>query len=30
MLTNSTGGCNFNDCDSTSMARRFYRVRLTP
>jgi uncharacterized repeat protein (TIGR03803 family) len=30
LLTNSTGGCNFNDWDSTSMARRFYRVRLTP
>jgi hypothetical protein len=32
LLTNSlqTGCFNFNDCDSTNTAQRFYRVRLTP
>jgi 2',3'-cyclic-nucleotide 2'-phosphodiesterase (5'-nucleotidase family) len=32
LLTNSllTGSCYFNDCDSTNIAQRFYRARLTP
>jgi hypothetical protein len=32
LLTNSllTGCFYFNDCDSTNIAQRFYRTRLTP